>query len=68
MFFCEHTRQILHYLRVLVSRRLNDAHKELRRNTEPKDAVNEGSHYFQMEKGLKQLLEIMMANVHNLDI
>jgi len=68
MLLSEHVCQLLHYLCVRVSRWLDDAHEELRRNTKPQNSIDESPHDLQMEQSLEKLLEIMLAHVHHLQI
>ena len=60
----EYPKHFVHDLLVLALCWLEDAHIELGRDTISEDAIYVGSHYFQMQQGLEELIEIVEADLH----
>ena len=57
-------KHFVHDLLVLALCWLEDAHVELGRDTISEDAIYVGSHYFKMQQGLEELIEIVEADLH----
>jgi len=60
----EYPKHFVHDLLVLALCWLEDAHVELGRDTVSEDAIYVGSHYFKMQQGLEELIEIVEADLH----